>query len=177
VCICVNRWFQCFSSPCLRVSVFYSTARRGELCRYLRQRRGFSWVRLHRDGYLARRGSINTSSHRPPLDFHRSRFDLHFYRLPGLSCPHGNPGTRAASSVEPTVAGLSVLSRHLPATGCIHRPQMEPLSRQRSIDRKWVEYPAGCTLVQLVKGLNCPNRHLLGQRRRTDYRRERQRRV
>ena len=41
-------------------------------------------------------------------------------------------------------------------TGCIHDPQMVPLSRQTVIDRAIVEYPADCTLVQVVKGLNCP---------------------
>jgi glucose/arabinose dehydrogenase len=41
-------------------------------------------------------------------------------------------------------------------TGCIHEPQLLPLSRQKLIDRSLVEYPAGCSFVQLIKGLNCP---------------------
>jgi hypothetical protein len=41
-------------------------------------------------------------------------------------------------------------------SGCIHQPQMVPLSRQKLIDRSLVEYPAGCSFVQLIKGLNCP---------------------
>jgi hypothetical protein len=41
-------------------------------------------------------------------------------------------------------------------TGCIHQPQMLPLSRQTVIDRKFVEYPEKTALVQLVKELNCP---------------------
>jgi hypothetical protein len=41
-------------------------------------------------------------------------------------------------------------------TGCIHQPQMLPLSRQKVIDRKFVEYPENTTLVQPIKGLNCP---------------------
>ena len=40
--------------------------------------------------------------------------------------------------------------------GCIHQPQLLPLSRRKPIDRSIVEYPAGCTLVQILKGLNCP---------------------
>ena len=41
-------------------------------------------------------------------------------------------------------------------TGCIHQPQMLPLSRQKLIDRSLVEYPAACSLVEIIKGLNCP---------------------
>jgi hypothetical protein len=44
----------------------------------------------------------------------------------------------------------------LALTGCIHEPQMIPLSRQKPIDRSVVEYPANCTFVQVIKGLNCP---------------------
>ena len=40
--------------------------------------------------------------------------------------------------------------------GCIHQPQLLPVSRQKLIDRSVVEYPAGCSLVQIIKGLNCP---------------------
>jgi hypothetical protein len=41
-------------------------------------------------------------------------------------------------------------------TGCIHQPEMLPVSRQKLIDRSQVEYPANCTFVQIIKGLNCP---------------------
>jgi hypothetical protein len=44
----------------------------------------------------------------------------------------------------------------LAATGCIHEPQMVPLAKQKLIDRKYIEYPAGCILTEVVKGLNCP---------------------
>jgi hypothetical protein len=40
--------------------------------------------------------------------------------------------------------------------GCIHEPQMIPVNRQKLIDPSVVEYPASCTFVQLIKGLNCP---------------------
>jgi glucose/arabinose dehydrogenase len=40
--------------------------------------------------------------------------------------------------------------------GCIHQPQMLPLSKQIPIDRKLVEYPSGTALVPLVDGLNAP---------------------
>ncbi len=41
--------------------------------------------------------------------------------------------------------------------GCIHEPQLIPVDHQRLIDRSLVEYPAGCTFVELIKGLNCPS--------------------
>ena len=41
-------------------------------------------------------------------------------------------------------------------TGCIHEPQFIPNSRQKLIDRSVVEFPENCTLVQVLKGLNCP---------------------
>jgi hypothetical protein len=40
--------------------------------------------------------------------------------------------------------------------GCIHQPQMLPLSRQKVIDRAVVEYPSQFVLKLLVDGLNGP---------------------
>jgi glucose/arabinose dehydrogenase len=41
-------------------------------------------------------------------------------------------------------------------TGCIHQPQIVPLSKQKLIDRSLVEYPPGSSLVEIIKDLNCP---------------------
>ncbi len=51
---------------------------------------------------------------------------------------------------------ICLLLTALDVTGCIHEPAMLSLVRQKVIDRKVVEYPSGCTLVQVVSGLNCP---------------------
>ncbi len=58
------------------------------------------------------------------------------------------------------IPGFRILSRSLVLgvllTGCIHQPQMLSLSRQKPLDRTVVEFPAGCTLIPLVRGLNMP---------------------
>ena len=52
-----------------------------------------------------------------------------------------------------TLIGAAILAG---MAGCIHQPQMIPADRQKSIDRKLVEYPSGMQLVMLVDGLNSP---------------------